>query len=64
MTDIPIPPKANRPLKTHAQVKAERLQAALRENLRRRKVAHTVETLDASCNHEKASQKNAQNPTE
>ena len=38
MTD-PDPKTPKAPAKTHEQLKAERLQAALRDNLRRRKAA-------------------------
>lgn len=53
------PPKETRPhrsvAKTHAQIKAERLQAALRDNLRRRKAAMTPAKDENSGDHEKAS---------
>ncbi len=64
MSDAPIPPKAVRAPKSHAQAKAERLQAALRDNLRRRKAANTAEVPGVPGHHEKASQKDTQNPTE
>ena len=40
MNDTPEKPAAKRPQRSHAEIKAARLQAALRENLRRRKVAN------------------------
>ena len=42
MNDTPEKPAAKRPQRTHAEIKAERLQAALRENLRRRKAANAT----------------------
>ena len=41
-----------KPAKTHEQLKAERLQQALRDNLRRRKAAQTP--APAPDHHEKA----------
>ena len=53
MTD-PDPKTPKVPAKTHDQVKAERLQAALRDNLRRRKAA--ANPPKESEHHEKATQ--------
>ncbi len=41
-----------KPVKTHEQLKAERLQQALRDNLRRRKAAQTLASPPG--HHEKA----------
>jgi hypothetical protein len=48
MNDTPEKPAAKRPQRSHAEIKAERLQAALRENLRRRKAAHAPASVSSA----------------
>ena len=56
MNDTPEKPTAKRPQRTHAEIKAARLQAALRENLRRRKAANATSAENAGDIPEKPGQ--------
>jgi hypothetical protein len=48
MNDTPEKSVAKRPQRSHAEIKAERLQAALRENLRRRKAANAPDRASSA----------------
>ncbi|ESQ89755.1 hypothetical protein [Asticcacaulis benevestitus] len=61
MNDTPEKPAAQRTQRTHAEIKAERLQAALRENLRRRKAANAPASVSSTGSDGDIAEKPVQN---